>query len=79
MKRIIVIYKTVKTINNFKPLKYRHQLIYKSKKFEIINDSKSTTLSSTTPFLEINEKMIYHHCTIMFISCRCHVSIILLS
>ena len=49
----------LKTINNFKPLKYRHQLIYKSKKFEIINDSKSTTLSSTTPFLEINEKIYW--------------------
>ena len=49
----------LKTINNFKSLKYRHQLIYKSKKFEIINDSKSTTLSSTTPFLEINEKIYW--------------------
>ena len=52
--------KTVlKTINNFKPLKYRQEVIYNSKNFKIINDSKSTTLSSTTPFLETNEKKIW--------------------
>ncbi len=52
--------KTVlKTINNFKPLKFRQEVIYKSKYLKIVNDSKSTTLSSTTPFLETNEKIFW--------------------
>ena len=52
--------KTVlKTINNFKPLKFRQEVIYDSKYLKIINDSKSTTLSSTTPFLETNEKIFW--------------------
>ena len=45
-----------KTIDNFKPLKYRQELIFDSRFLKIINDSKSTTLSSTTPFLKTNEK-----------------------
>ena len=45
-----------KTIDNFKPLKYRQELIHDSRFLKIINDSKSTTLSSTTPFLKTNEK-----------------------
>ena len=50
--------KTVlKSINNFKPLKFRQEIIYNTKYLKIINDSKSTTLSSTTPFLETNEKI----------------------
>ena len=48
----------LKTINNFKPLKYRQEVIYRSKYLKIINDSKSTTLSSTIPFLETNEKFL---------------------
>ena len=52
--------KTVlKTINNFKPLKFRQEVIYNSKYLKIVNDSKSTTLSSTTPFLETNEKIFW--------------------
>ena len=51
--------KTVlKTINNFKSLEFRQEEIYNSKYLKIINDSKSTTFSSTTPFLE-SEKKIY--------------------
>ena len=49
----------LKTINNFKPLKYRQEVIYRSKYLKIINDSKSTTLSSTIPFLETNEKIFW--------------------
>ena len=45
-----------KTIDNFRPLKYRQELIYETRFLKIINDSKSTTLSSTTPFLKTNEK-----------------------
>ncbi len=38
--------------NKFKGLDYRQQIIYKSKKLLIINDSKSTSFSSTVPLLE---------------------------
>jgi len=49
----------LKTIDNFKPLKYRQELIFDSKTLKIINDSKSTTLSSTIPFLQSNEKIYW--------------------
>ena len=51
--------KVLKTINNFKNLKFRKELIYNSKYLKIINDSKSTSLSSTIPFLETNEKIYW--------------------
>ncbi len=45
--------KTVINIaNKFKGLDYRQQIIYKSKNLLIINDSKSTSFSSTVPLLE---------------------------
>ena len=37
----------LKTTNNFKGLKFRQQMIYNSKKLTIINDSKSTSFSSS--------------------------------
>tara|TARA_A100001011_G_scaffold110868_1_gene117401 strand:- start:3420 stop:4718 length:1299 start_codon:yes stop_codon:yes gene_type:complete len=40
------------TANKFKGLDFRQQIIYKSKKLLIINDSKSTSFSSTVPLLE---------------------------
>ena len=49
----------LKTINNFKPLRFRQELIFDSKTIKIINDSKSTTLSSTLPFLKSNEKIYW--------------------
>jgi len=49
----------LKTVNNFKPLKFRQEVIYNTKYLKIINDSKSTTLSSTIPFLETNEKVFW--------------------
>ena len=49
----------LKTINNFKSLKFRQEVIFDSKNLKIVNDSKSTTLSSTTPFLETNEKIYW--------------------
>ena len=53
-------FKTVlKTINNFKPLKFRQEVIYDTKYLKIVNDSKSTTLSSTIPFLKTNEKILW--------------------
>ena len=44
--------KIINTANKFKGLDYRQQIIHKSKKLLIINDSKSTSLSSTVPLLE---------------------------
>ncbi len=48
----------INTANKFKGLDYRQQIIYKSKKLLIINDSKSTSFSSTAPLLE-SYKNIY--------------------
>ena len=46
-------FKTViNTANKFKGLDYRQQIIYNSKNLLIINDSKSTSFSSTVPLLE---------------------------
>ncbi len=42
----------INTANKFKGLDYRQQIIYNSKKLLIINDSKSTSFSSTIPLLE---------------------------
>ena len=44
--------KIIKVTNKFKGLNFRQQIIYNSKKLMIINDSKSTSLSSTEPLLE---------------------------
>jgi UDP-N-acetylmuramoylalanine--D-glutamate ligase len=42
----------VKTLKKFKGLKYRQETIFKSKKLTIINDSKSTTFSSSVSLLK---------------------------
>ena len=47
-----------KIINKFKGLKFRQQIIYKKKNITIINDSKSTSFSSTIPLLK-SYKNIY--------------------
>ena len=41
-----------KTLQNFKGLKYRQQIIYKKKNLTIINDSKSTSFSSSKDILK---------------------------
>ena len=52
-------FKTViNTANKFKGLNFRQQIIYQSRKLLIINDSKSTSFSSTVPLLE-SYKNIY--------------------
>ena len=42
----------IKTLKNFKGLKYRQEIVYQSKKITIINDSKSTTFSSSVSLLK---------------------------
>ena len=42
----------IKTLKKFKGLKYRQEIIYKSKKLTIINDSKATTFSSSISLLK---------------------------
>ena len=44
----------IKTIQTFKGLKYRQQVIFKKKNLTIINDSKSTSFSSTMGILKTN-------------------------
>ena len=48
-----------KTINNFKGLKFRQQIIYESKKFTLINDSKATTYSSSINILKSLKKVYW--------------------
>jgi UDP-N-acetylmuramoylalanine--D-glutamate ligase len=43
---------TLKVLNNFKGLEYRQQIIFKSKKLTIINDSKATSFSSSVSLLK---------------------------
>ena len=45
-------FKLFKTINKFQGLKYRQQIIYKNKFITIINDSKSTSFSSSINLLK---------------------------
>ena len=51
--------KIIKVTNKFKALDFRQQIIYKSKKLIIINDSKSTSLSSTLPLLDSFENIYW--------------------
>ncbi len=44
--------KLIKTLNNFKGLKYRQQIIFNNKNLTIINDSKSTSFSSSENILK---------------------------
>ena len=44
--------KLIKTINNFKGLDYRQQIIFNKKKLTIINDSKSTSFASSENVLQ---------------------------
>ena len=46
-----------KTINKFKGLNFRQQVIYKNKNFKVINDSKATSFSSTINILESLNKV----------------------
>jgi len=47
----------LKTVNKFKGLNFRQQVIYKNKNFKVINDSKATSFSSTINILESLNKV----------------------
>ncbi len=49
----------IKTINKFKGLKYRQQIIYNSKKLCIINDSKSTSFASSANLLNSYDNIFW--------------------
>ncbi len=48
-----------KTIKNFSGLKYRQQIVFKNRFLKIINDSKSTSFSSTTSILRANRNIYW--------------------
>ena len=48
-----------KTIKNFKGLKYRQQIIIQKKYLTIINDSKSTSFSSSVGMLKKDSKILW--------------------
>ncbi len=49
----------IKVVKNFKGLNYRQQIIYKNKKILIINDSKSTSYSSSIEMLKKKENIYW--------------------
>ena len=50
---------TIRTIQNFKGLNYRQQIIFKKKKLTVINDSKSTSFSASIGLLKINSNILW--------------------
>ncbi len=48
-----------KTLDTFKGLKFRQQIIYKSKKLTLINDSKATSYSSSINILKSLKKVYW--------------------
>ena len=52
-------YLLIKTIQKFSGLKYRQQIIFKKKYLTIINDSKSTSFSSSISLLKTNHKIYW--------------------
>ena len=51
--------KILRIVNNFKGLKYRQEIIYKNNKITIINDSKSTSFSSSINVLKSLNKVFW--------------------
>ncbi|MDC0060990.1 UDP-N-acetylmuramoyl-L-alanine--D-glutamate ligase [Candidatus Pelagibacter sp.] len=49
----------IKTAQNFKGLKYRQQIVFKNKNLTIINDSKSTSFSSSIGLLKTNQNIYW--------------------
>ena len=51
--------KLIKTLNNFKGLDYRQQIIFNNKDLTIINDSKSTSFASAENILKNNDNIYW--------------------
>ena len=51
--------KLIKTLNNFKGLDYRQQIIFNNKDLTIINDSKSTSFASSENILKNNDNIYW--------------------
>ena len=51
--------KLIKSVQNFKGLKYRQQIVFKNESLTIINDSKSTSFSSSIGILKINPNILW--------------------
>jgi len=51
--------KIIQTINKFKGLKYRQEIIYKDDKITIINDSKATSFASSVNILKSLKKVFW--------------------
>ena len=51
--------KILRIVNNFKGLKYRQEIIYKNNRITIINDSKSTSFSSSINVLKSLNKVFW--------------------
>ena len=51
--------KVFKVVNSFKELNFRQQILYKNKKLLIINDSKSTSFSSSINLLEFYKNIYW--------------------
>ena len=49
----------IRTIKNFKGLRYRQQIIFKRKGLTIVNDSKSTSFSSSIGILKSNSNIYW--------------------
>ena len=49
----------IKTISNFKGLKFRQQIIYNKNNIQIINDSKSTSYSSSLEMLKTSKNIYW--------------------
>ena len=49
----------ISVIKNFKGLNYRQQIIYKNKYISVINDSKSTSYSSSIEMLKENNNIYW--------------------
>jgi UDP-N-acetylmuramoylalanine--D-glutamate ligase len=51
--------KIIPTLNKFKALKFRNEIVINNKKIKVINDSKSTSFSSTQELIDTKKKTFW--------------------
>ncbi len=51
--------KIIPTLNKFRALRFRNEIVFNNKKIKIINDSKSTSFSSTQELIDIKKKTFW--------------------